>query len=278
MTDAPTSPAASRTRLWIWLTPLLLVGACFWGVFFWAIREAVPHFGVELVYRPQVPEARKQELLDAVRRRMQAIDPRNGARFDGELLVVKLPGALEETADRAKSVLRVQGELHLSKVAPVPVQQQFNQDQRVPEGYKVVANPDRPRGGEYEAYGARILVRKQPVVEGRHMVEAEPRQELAAGGTRWVTAFEMNAEGARLFDEAAAELYEMRPPGLLAILLDGELKSCPAIQSPRFKGRGQISGAKSAEDARSLAIILRSGVLPVRLGDPEAERKYGDKK
>jgi hypothetical protein len=278
MTDAPTPPSAPRTRVWVWLMPLLLVAACFWGVFFWVINDFVPDSGVELVYRAPVPEARKRELLDAVLRRAQALDPHYGARFDGELLVLKLPGATADSVDRARRVFRVRGELHLSNVAPIPVQEQFNKDQAVPEGYKVVANSERARGGDYEAYGAKILVRKQPVVEGRHMVEAEPREELATGGKRWVTSFEMNAEGARLFDEAAAELYEMRPPGLLAILLDGELKSCPAVQSPKFNGRGQISGANTMEEAKELAVILRSGALPLHLGDPESERKYGDKK
>jgi preprotein translocase subunit SecD len=175
-------------------------------------------------------------------------------------------------------MFRTRGQLHLSLVAPIPVQEQFNKDKVVPEGYKAVENQERSRGGEYEAYGAQLLVRKEPVVEGRHIVNAEPSQEMVPGGARWVTSFEMNAEGARLFDEAAEKLYRQRPVGLIAIMLDGKVRSAPAVQSPSFHGRAQVSGAKDVEDAKELAIILRTGAFPVPLGEPEFERPYGPKK
>ena len=101
---------------------------------------------------------------------------------------------------------------------------------------------------------------------------------MTTAGKAWVTAFELDATGAKLFDEAAERLYNQRPPGLLAILLDGVLKSVPAVRSAAFHGRGQISGVKSEEDAKDLATILKAGALPLPLGEPEFERPYGPKK
>jgi preprotein translocase subunit SecD len=133
-----------------------------------------------------------------------------------------------------------------------------------------------------------VLLRTDAVVRSKHIQEAEPREEIVPGGKRWVTSFVLDAEGAKRFDAAAKELYERRPAGLLGIVLDGELKSMPAVQSPVFHGRGQISGAKSEEDARDLAAILRGGELVVPLGSrrdgkdlpgvPEFERPFGPKK
>jgi len=87
-----------------------------------------------------------------------------------------------------------------------------------------------------------LLIRETPVIEGRHIVNAEPQQEAASGGIGWVTLFELDAEGARRLDEAAEQLY--RRHGRIVILLDGEVRSAPVVQSPAFHGRGQISGLR----------------------------------
>jgi preprotein translocase subunit SecD len=248
-------------------------------------RDVDADEGVELAFRLRIPEdlqpQRAQIVRDAeyvVRKRLEAAEvKRFSARSQDGVLTVRLPGATPETAARLKRICAVRGEMKLCTVASVAVQESFNRDKTAPEGYVVVDNTGPARGGEYEAYGAKLLVRKAPVIEGRHIVEAEPREELVPGGARWVVAFELNAEGAKLFDDAAEKLYAMRPPGLIAILLDGALKSAPAVQSPSFRGRGQISGAKSREDAADLSLILTSGALPAPL-EAEGERLYGPKK
>jgi preprotein translocase subunit SecD len=271
----PNRPGAPKSSLWIWFIPLGIAILLFGAVFFWVLGRTPDHGG-EIGYR--IPAETAPEMRDAARRRLQALDSRFEARVEQGLLILKIPGATPETSARVKQLFRTQGRLQLSAVAPVPLQEQFNRDKIVPVGYRVVENAERSRGAEYQAYGLQLLVQKHPVIEGRHIVQAEPRQEMTAGGSRWVTAFELDAEGTRLFDEAAVVLYNQRPPGLIAILLDDVPKSVPAVQSKEFHGRGQISGAKSEDDARDMAIILRTGALPVKLGEPEFERTYGEKK
>jgi preprotein translocase subunit SecD len=85
-----------------------------------------------------------------------------------------------------------------------------------------------------------LLIQETPVIEGRHIIHAEPQQEMTPRGARWVTLFELDAEGSRRFDEAAEQLY--RQQGRIVILLDGEVRSAPSVQSPAFHGRGQITG------------------------------------
>jgi preprotein translocase subunit SecD len=262
---------------------VLVVGGC----------SRPPDSGVQLGYRilgervalrPEIVA----ELKQVVRRRVEG----SGVPYlefldEAEGLVVKLPGASDETVLLVKRLLRSQGKLEFRPAAPVDVQEIFNREGKVPPGYSVVLNSTPARGGVYEAFGAKVVL-QDPVLRSRNIADAEPREERVPGGTRWVTTFELDPEGAQRFDDAAAQLYNRKPPGLLAILVDGEIRSMPAVQSPAFHGRGQISGAKNEQDARELAVILRSGELPVLLGarkdgkdvpgEPESEKRYGSPK
>jgi preprotein translocase subunit SecD len=273
----------SRPSPLIWLIPLGVALLCFMGIVLWLFRHPVPDSGIEVGFRIGVSDADRPriaaELQPAARRRLDSMEI-GGAGFtiEKDLLILRLPGATPETVTRVKRLFRTRGDLQLRPVAPLAIQKQYNEDQIVPGGYQVVENTMSARGGEYEAYGAKILVQLQSALEGRHIIQAEPRQEMGVGGNQWVTSFELDVEGAGKFDEMAEKLYNQRPPGLLAIMLDGVLKSAPAVRSAAFRGRGQISGAKSEEEAKDLAIILKTGALPVQLGEPEFERPFGPKK
>jgi len=216
-------------------------------------------------------EAATKIATDVIRRRVEAKqlkEPKINSRGDDEI-IIQLAGVDSDALRDYKHLIETSGKLELHAAAPRLIQEQFNKDHQAPEGYMVVENTERTRGGEYEAYGSQILVQKQPVIEGRHIEEAEARQEMVPGGARWVTSFTLNTEGAKMFDDAAARLYDQRPPGLIVIMLDGKVKSAPAVQSPAFHGHGQISGAKDQNDAKELSIILRSGSLPAPIGSIE---------
>ena len=216
-------------------------------------------------------EAAAKVATDVIRRRVEAKqlkEPKINSRGDDEI-IIQLAGVDADALRDYKRLIETSGKLELHAAAPRSIQEQFNKDHVVPNDYMVVENTERARGGEYEAYGSQILVQKNPVIEGRHIEEAEARQEMVPGGARWVTSFTLNTEGAKMFDDAAARLYDQRPAGLIVIMLDGKVKSAPAVQSPSFHGHGQISGAKDQNDAKELAIILRSGSLPAPIGSLE---------
>src|SRR5436190_11809830 len=229
-------------------------------------------------------EAATRTATDVIRRRVEAKqlkEPKINSHGEDEI-VIQLAGVDADTLRDYKRLIETAGKLELHAAAPRDLQERFNKDKVVPDGWMVVDNTDRGRAGEYEAYGSQILVRREPVIEGRHIEDAEARQELATGGARWVTSFTLNVEGAKMFDEAAERLYNQRPPGLIVIMLDGKVKSAPAVQSPSFRGHGQISGAKDQTDAKELAIILKSGSLPAPIGSkaggpgkPESETFVG---
>lgn len=51
----------------------------------------------------------------------------------------------------------------------------------------------------------------------------------------------------------------------ISILLDGEVLTSPVVNEAITGGKAQISGSRNVEEAEHLAILLRSGSLPVKL-------------
>jgi len=70
-----------------------------------------------------------------------------------------------------------------------------------------------------------------------------------------------SAEGGKLFDEVAVKTYQKQ----LAIVLDDVVQSAPVIQSKTYNGRAVISGSFTTEEANTLALVLQTGALPVKL-------------
>lgn len=76
-----------------------------------------------------------------------------------------------------------------------------------------------------------------------------------------VVALEFSPEGAEKF----ATLTTMNVGRTIAILLDGEVLTAPRVNEPITGGHAVITGNKTLEEAHNLAILLRSGSLPVKV-------------
>ena len=76
-----------------------------------------------------------------------------------------------------------------------------------------------------------------------------------------VVGLEFNEEGAKKF--AALTAQNIGKP--ISILLDGNLLTSPVVQEVITGGNAQISGSRNVEEAEHLAILLRSGSLPVKV-------------
>ena len=78
---------------------------------------------------------------------------------------------------------------------------------------------------------------------------------------RACVSLEFNDEGAKKFAEVTARSIG-RP---IAIALDGKVLTAPNVNEAITGGRAQITGNYTMEEAEHLAILLRSGSLPVKL-------------
>jgi len=111
-------------------------------------------------------------------------------------------------------------------------------------------------------------VHKEPVLTGAHIVAA--RAACDHRGEQWRVQVEFDAEGSqRLLQVTRDHLGHQ-----LGIVLDGRLVSAPRIGEVVDEGRTEIVGDFSEHEARSLAVILQSGALRVRV-TPESRTRIG---
>jgi protein-export membrane protein SecD len=108
----------------------------------------------------------------------------------------------------------------------------------------------------------------ETVFTGRDLKQAFPARNPTTG--EYYIAFEMQSEAAQRF----AEYTSSHIGQFLTIVLDGVVISSPRIQSAIPDGAGQITGNFTFQEARSLAIQLQYGALPVPL-EVESQRSIG---
>lgn len=78
---------------------------------------------------------------------------------------------------------------------------------------------------------------------------------------RNLVAIEFTAEGSKKFADVTAQ--NLRKP--IAILLDNQVLTAPIVEAVITGGSAVITGNRSFEEAQHLAILLRSGSLPVQV-------------
>lgn len=106
--------------------------------------------------------------------------------------------------------------------------------------------------------GGMIVVKNRVIVSGEDLTDAKAAYDENG---RPAVAFAFNTSGAKRFgNHTKANIG--RP---FAIVLDSEVISAPNIQSAILGGSGQITGVGTVTDAQELAILLKSGSMPVPL-------------
>ena len=110
------------------------------------------------------------------------------------------------------------------------------------------------------------LIKKRVEVSGENLVDSRPTVEQG----RPVVSFRFDPVGARRF----ANTTKRNVGKPFAIVLDKEVISAPVIREAILGGSGIISGNFTTESASELALLLRSGALPVPLTIIE-ERSVG---
>lgn len=76
-----------------------------------------------------------------------------------------------------------------------------------------------------------------------------------------LVSLEFSDEGGKKF----ADLTTKNVGKKISILLDGEVLTAPNVKEPITGGKAVITGSRTLEEAHNLAILLRSGALPVKV-------------
>ena len=116
--------------------------------------------------------------------------------------------------------------------------------------------------------GLPIAIKTRVMLSGDMLVDAAPSFDNQTNEP--VVSFRFNTTGAQKFGEITRENVGKR----FAIVLDEKVITAPVIRSAILGGSGIISGNFTTESANDLAVLLRSGALPVPLKVIE-ERSVG---
>lgn len=167
----------------------------------------------------------------------------------GKRVVVEIPGATPQVQQQAREIIQRQARLEFRIVQPnaQPDQETLNKNPNS-QGY------DLADLGPVEATGAVIA-------------DAQAGTDQRTG--QWLVSFQTTGDNSKTFGEFTRKNIGK----LMAIVLDDQIKSVATIQSALYGG-GQISGSFGADEASQLALVLRSGALPVKI-KTEAERAIG---
>ncbi len=105
----------------------------------------------------------------------------------------------------------------------------------------------------------------EEIVTGANLVQARAVRQPEVSPTPFVS-LEFDREGAVLFEEATREFLGET----IAIYLDDEKISEPVVRAIISGGQATIEGDFDFEEAAELALLLRSGSLPVELRELES--------
>jgi preprotein translocase subunit SecD len=111
----------------------------------------------------------------------------------------------------------------------------------------------------YERNGQPVLVKKQVVLTGERINDAQPGFDGQTGEP--AVHINLDGTGARIFQQVTRENVNKRMAILLFERGKGEVVTAPVIRTEIGGGRVQISGRMTTQEAKDVALLLRAGAL-----------------
>lgn len=197
-----------------------------------------------------------QQAIDTIRNRVDAlgvIDPTIQQHGLGDYqILVQLPG-IDDFA-RVKQIIKSTAmlEIRQSLGGPYSSEAQALQD----HGGVLPANAVLLPGKSSDDSGAQVwyLVSRMPAVTGRDLRDAQPSTDE---NNQPAVSFTLTNDGGRRF----AAFTGAHIGDNLAVVLDNKVQEVAVIKG-QISDQGEISGHMDEQQAKDLAMILRSGALP----------------
>lgn len=103
------------------------------------------------------------------------------------------------------------------------------------------------------------------VLEGKDLSDAQEATDTSTGEP--IVQLQFNAEGTKKFADATSRLVQQYgdqdPKRHITIYLDQDMVQNPYVMEPITGGQARITGYKDLTEAHNIALLLRSGALPV---------------
>jgi preprotein translocase subunit SecD len=196
------------------------------------------------------------QAVEVIRKRIDELGTREPTivRQGATRIVVQVPGLQDPDALKALLGKTAKLEFKLADVTADPVDVAAG---RAPPGSQILPMQD----------GGQMVVKRRAIISGDQLVDSQVSTDQNGAPA---VSFRFDSTGGRRFAQATTENVG-RP---FAIVLDGVVISAPNINEPILGGSGIIMGNYTVQGANELAILLRSGKLPVELKVVE-ERTVG---
>ena len=221
----------------------------------------------------KVSEITEEEQVEAIETVINKIRNRVDSAGVSEIIIrkqtgnrinVQIPG--ETNFDRIESIVSTTGNLTFNLV-------QEEQSQKVLPFYdlseKIVTNQTFLSNEEEIVFSYRrtgekkirekylpIVVEKLPILTGDNLTDSRSTFDEYNSP---VVSFSFDGKGAPILAAVSSTNIGRR----MAILLDGKVMSAPSFEGSIPNGQGIIRGNFTTEEAKDLALILKSGSLPV---------------
>ncbi len=239
----------------------------------WTLRSQPGENGVDFIL--EIMAAARKALLDLTVRQVREIiqnrvdqygvaEPSISVYGSGDVqdqIILELPGV--EDFDRVIDIIQNTAKLELKMVHP-DGPREFESEAAAraafsggfpDDQYEIVRLRDRTTGPEPRY----MVVRKAAAITGQHLKNAFRSEDPLTGASE--VSFFLNSEGVQLFSDVTGR----NVGGYLAIVLDGEIRSAPRIESKINTESARITGNFTADEADDLALVLRSGALPASI-------------
>ena len=206
----------------------------------------------------QIKEYAILQAVETIRNRLNEFglaEPTVAKQGDDKILV-ELPGIKTiEDEQRAKDRITKVAHLQLMEVDSSKMNQANTMSEQEALSYGLVVLPDAKNEN------IKYTLKSIPVLDGSTLTDA--KVGFSQTTNLPVINFTLNSEGAKKFGDYTGANVGKR----LAIVLDNKVYSAPSINERIGGGSGQISGNFTQEEARDVAVALRSGALlaPIKL-------------
>jgi preprotein translocase subunit SecD len=262
------------------------------GILFFNIR---PKLGLDLrgglsvvlTAKGKVDKGRLDETVDIIANRVNSIGAQEPdiSRAGSNNIIVQLPGIKDP--QRALQIIGTTAQLRFREVlGNIPIAQ--IQAAAVGAGKKIGTQAyDDYVAGKLKSAGTPITdgdPLNQAVIfpskDGKTLYRLGPAEVLGTdvstafanfdqtqGG--WIVSLTFSGKGTAKFADVTTRLAGK---GQLAIVLDRRVESAPAVRQPITNGSGQISGSFTEQQAKDLALVLRTGALPVSLEQSQVQQ------
>ena len=201
-------------------------------------------------YKKELESDALSRSIKIVRSRIDALGTKEPSiqSQSGKYILIQLPGV--DNPERIKELIGKTAKLSFHLVA---------ENVSSKSGIKMLEMMGNPE--------QKIPVYLRVEVSGENLVDS--KADFGSNNMPVVTTV-FDSIGSKKFAKLTVEHVNDR----FAIVLDDKVLSAPVIREPIFGGRGQISGGFTLQEAKDLAVLLRSGALPAPLSVIE-ERSVG---